>query len=129
MTSQKFVRSGNLVKVMILEPIYLDDETVESLRFRIEIFQWSHDIFTCKLWLEETYLLKPRFQTETLEWDVKTCVLEHGLPWKEIQEGSLESALDAVVKLIQDTFSVTVDHPLTITNENTDYSFQDDTLT
>lgn len=108
MTSQKTIRSASLVKVIILDPIHLDDENAESLRFRIEIFQWSHDVFKCKLWLEETYLLKPRFQAENLEWDIETCVLESGLPWREIEENSLQGALDAVISLIQDTFSVTV---------------------
>ena len=125
MTFQKIIRSAHLVKVVILEPIYLDDKNAESLRFRIEIFQWSHNIFTCKLWLEETYLLKPRFQSENSEWDIETCVLENGLPWREIKEKSLQGALETTINLIQNTFSVIVSHPSSATGSSTGHGFHD----
>ncbi|MEM6502896.1 MAG: hypothetical protein AAF685_13780 [Cyanobacteria bacterium P01_C01_bin.89] len=110
MSSLKLIKSVNLVKSIILEPIYLNDRNAESLKFRIEFFQWSPNCFTCKLWREETYLVKPRFQPGDLEWDTEIYVLESGLPWDEIKEKSLESAVDKVIQLIQNTFSVAIDH-------------------
>ena len=108
MSSLKVIKSATLVKSVILEPIYLNDRNAESLKFRIEIFQWSPNCFTCKLWREETYLVKPRFQPENLEWDSEICVLEDGLPWREIKGDSLESTLDKTLQLIQNTFSITI---------------------
>ena len=108
MSSQPIIHSATLVKVVILDPIELADENAESLKFRIEIFQWSPNRFTCKLWREETYLLEPTFQVQKSKWDVETCVLETGLPWNEIEETSLEGALNAIIRQIQDFFSVSI---------------------
>ncbi|WP_017661696.1 hypothetical protein [Baaleninema simplex] len=112
MSSKKVIHSATLVKVAILEPIDLANENAESLKFRIEIFQWSPNRFKCKLWREETYRLEPTFQAkESLgdKWDVKTYVLDEGLPWDDIEEASLESAFNAIIQKIEDFFSVTIE--------------------
>jgi len=56
------LRIATLSQVLILEPIPLTDEQAESLKFRIEVFRWSADRFTCQLWRRETHRVEPAHQ-------------------------------------------------------------------
>ena len=112
MSSKQVIHSATLVKVVILDPIELADENAESLKFQIEIFQWSPNRFTCKLWREETYCLEPTFQAKVGErWDVETYVLETGLSWREIEKETADTALKSIIQEIEQYFSVTIECP------------------
>lgn len=120
MSSVTRICAATLAQVVNLEPIQLRDEEAESLKFRIEVFRWASDRFTCQLWRRETYRLEPSFQLEDGRetWDAETYVLETGLAWENIEGPSIEHVVEATLREIEERFLVVIERPDSLRPEN-----------
>ena len=105
------INTGILTKTIILEPIALNDDRLESLKYRIEIFRWTNNDFTCQLWRRETYQMEPCYISNNdsqEKWGGETYVLETALDWEKIKGPSESHVIKMILKEIQGYFSIKI---------------------
>ena len=97
---------------MLVEAIPPADDQTPDIQFRVEIFSWSEQEYSCQVWRLDTYRVQPTFQAEPSQLaDEEWLVLDHGLDWRQLRAATAEELLVAVFEDIERRFGVKVDLP------------------
>ena len=106
------LRTATLVKTVLVEAIPAVDDQVPDIQFRVEIFSWSEQEYSCQVWRLDTYRVQPTFQAEPSQLaDEEWLVLDHGLDWRQLRAATAEELLVVLFEDIERRFGVKVDLP------------------
>jgi len=109
----KSLRTATLVKTVLIEAIPPADDQAPDIQFRIEIFSWSEQEYSCQVWRLDTYRVQPTFQAEPSQLaDEEWLVLDHGLNWRQLRAATAEELLVVLFEDIERRFGVKVDLPV-----------------
>jgi len=82
-----------LVKTVLIEAILPADDQAPDIQFRIEIFSWSEQEYSCQVWRLDTYRVQPTLQAEPSQLaDEEWLVLDHGLDWRQLRAATVDLA-------------------------------------
>lgn len=105
-------RIATLVKTVLVEAIRPADDQAPDIQFRVEIFSWSEQEYSCQVWRLDTYRVQPTFQAEPSQLaDEESLVLDHGLDWRQLRAATAEELLVLVFEDIERRLGVKVDRP------------------
>jgi len=108
----KSLRTATLVKTVLIEAIPPADDQAPDIQFRIEIFSWSEQEYSCQVWRLDTYRVQPTLQAEPSQLaDEEWLVLDHGLDWRQLRAATAEELLVVLFEDIERRFGVKVDLP------------------
>jgi len=108
----KSLRTATLVKTVLIEAIPPADDQAPDIQFRIEIFSWSEQEYSCQVWRLDTYRVQPTLQAEPSQLaDEEWLVLDHGLDWRQLRAATAEELLVVLFADIERRFGVKVDLP------------------
>jgi hypothetical protein len=100
------LRTATLVKTVLVEAIRPSDDA--DVQFRIEVFSWSEQEYTCQVWRLDTYRIQPTFQEPSQLADEEFPVLDLALDWRELRADTASGVLDLVFHEIERRFGVKV---------------------
>lgn len=121
----KSLRVATLVKTVLVEGIRPADYQDPDIQFRVEIFSWSEQEYSCQVWRLDTYRVQPTLQAEPSQLaDEEWLVLDHGLDWRQLRAASADNLLVLVFEEIERRLGVQVNPPAgsaspTSSNEDT----------
>ena len=97
---------------MLVEAIPPADDQAPEIQLRVEVFSWSEQEYSCKVWRLDTYRVQPTFQAEPSQpADEEWLVLDHGLDWRELRAATAEELLVVLFEDLERRFGVKVDLP------------------
>jgi hypothetical protein len=100
------LRIATLVKTVLVETIRPSDDA--GVQFRIEVFSWSEQEYTCQVWRLDTYRIQPTFQQPSQLADEEVPVLDLALDWRELRADTAGGVLSLVFDEIERRFGVQV---------------------
>jgi len=103
----KSLRVATLVKTVLVEAVRPSDD--DELQFRVEVFSWSEQEYSCQVWRLDTYRVQPTFQVSPQLADEEWLVLDLALDWRELRAATAEELLGLVFADMERRFGVKVD--------------------
>lgn len=105
-------RIATLVKTVLVEAIRPAGDQTPDIQFRVEIFSWSEQEYSCQVWRLDTYRVQPTFQAEPSQLaDEEWLVLDHGLDWRQLRAATAEELLVLLCENIERRLGVKIDRP------------------
>jgi hypothetical protein len=98
-------RIATLVKTVLVEAIQLPDHHIQ---FRVEIFSWSEQEYSCQVWRYDTYRIQPTFVEPSMLADEEWMVLDLALDWRDLRATTSDQLLDLVYEEIERRFGVAI---------------------
>jgi hypothetical protein len=106
------LRIATLVKSVLVEAIRPTDDRDPDIQFRIDIFSWSEQEYSCQVWRLDTYRVQPTFASEPSQMaDDEWFVLDHGLSWRQLRGTTAEEVLAQVFVELERQLGVKVETP------------------
>jgi hypothetical protein len=99
-------RIATLVRTVLVEAIQPPDDV--SLQFRVEIFAWSEQEYSCQVWRYDTYRIQPTFQQPSQLADEQWMVLDLVLDWRDLRAATAEKLLELVFEELERRLGVKV---------------------
>jgi hypothetical protein len=103
------LRIATLVRTVLVEPVRAADDRGADIQFRVEIFSWSENDYSCQVWRLDTYRVQPALQANGSQpADEEWPVLDHGLEWRDLHAASSDELLALVFEEIERRLGVKV---------------------
>src|SRR4029079_15452190 len=99
-------RIATLVKTVLVEAIPTADDG--EIQFRIEVFSWADQEYSCQIWRYDAYRIQPTFQETFPVADEEWIVLDLGLAWRDLRAPSADQLLELVFEEIERKLGVKV---------------------
>jgi hypothetical protein len=115
------LRTATLVKTVLVEAIRSADDQGSDIQFRIEVFSWSEQEYSCQAWRLDTYCVQPTLQAKPSPLaDEEWLVLDHGLEWRQLRAATSDELLILVFDEIARRLGVNVHVPAIVVTDGSD---------
>jgi hypothetical protein len=106
------LRTATLVKTVLTEAIRPADDEAADLQFRIEVFAWSEQEFSCQVWRLDTYTVQPTVRVDpALLADETWLVMDGGLDWRNLRASTADKLLILLSEELERRLGLTLDLP------------------